>query len=219
MNYHAKEIEECNGCTIITLERVKTDQRRKRTKNSIRIWPVIAAVCVLGASLVFTLSREKKPSEAQEANATEQVVTLSKLAAEHSMEKPAIISAVELLGNEVDEVDEPAAPTSIGWFIVTAYCACEKCCGKTPDDPWYGITATGTRATEGRTVAVDPRVIPLGGTIYFEGPNGLVGGYIAEDTGGAIKGNRIDLYFDSHEDALEWGVRELEVFVMPEEVA
>lgn len=101
---------------------------------------------------------------------------------------------------------------SMGTFKVTAYCACEKCCGKTPDDPWYGITATGTKAKEGRTIAVDPKVIPYGTVVYFEGPDGLVSGYVAEDCGGAIKGNDIDLYFDSHAEALQWGVRDLEVF-------
>lgn len=97
-------------------------------------------------------------------------------------------------------------------FTITAYCACPSCCEKDPSDPWYGITATGTRATEGRTIAVDPKVIPYGTKVRFIGPDGQMHEYIAEDCGGAIKGNRIDLYFDSHQDALRWGVRQLEVF-------
>ena len=96
---------------------------------------------------------------------------------------------------------------SLGWFTITAYCPCEKCCGEWAD----GITATGTIATQGRTVAVDPSVIELGSVVYFEGIDGF-GGYVAEDTGGAIKENRIDIYFDNHQDALEWGVKEIEVF-------
>ena len=99
---------------------------------------------------------------------------------------------------------------SLGRFTITAYCPCEKCCGKWSD----GITATGTTATEGRTVAVDPSVISLGSVVYFEGVDGLVSGYVAEDTGGAIKGNKIDLFFDSHQDALDWGIKEVEVFEM-----
>ena len=219
MNYHATEIEERNGCTIVTLERVNVPQNRKCRKNYTRLFAVIAAVGALSASLVFTLFGEKSAPQAQEPNATAQVITLHDIAEAYSEKKAETDHNAERVYYEAGEVDEPVVPTSIGWFTITAYCACEKCCGKTPDDPWYGITATGTRATEGRTVAVDPRVIPLGGTIYFEGPTGLIGGYIAEDTGGAIKGNRIDLYFNSHEAALEWGVRELEVFVMPEEAA
>lgn len=89
-------------------------------------------------------------------------------------------------------------------FKVTAYCACVKCCGKSD-----GITASGTKATQGRTIAVDPRYYPYGTEIILNGKT-----YIAEDCGGAIKGNRIDLYFDSHQDALEWGVRYIEGVVV-----
>lgn len=111
-----------------------------------------------------------------------------------------------------EEAEEPEL-VSLGEFTVTAYCACERCCGKWAD----GITAAGTEATEGRTVAVDPEVIGLGETVYFAGADGLVGGYVAEDTGGAIRGRRIDLYMDSHEAALEWGVQDREVFAIAHE--
>lgn len=83
-------------------------------------------------------------------------------------------------------------------YTVTAYCGCAKCCGKTD-----GITATGTQATEGRTIAVDPSIIPYGTTVYINGQ-----AFVAEDCGGAIKGNHIDMYFNSHDAALEWGVRQ-----------
>ena len=96
---------------------------------------------------------------------------------------------------------------SIGFFVATAYCPCEKCCGVWAD----GVTATGTKATQGKTIAVDPSFIELGSVVYFDGIDGF-GGYVAEDIGGAIKGNRIDIYFDNHKDALEWGVKEIEVF-------
>ncbi|MCM3786482.1 ubiquitin-like domain-containing protein [Neobacillus mesonae] len=62
-------------------------------------------------------------------------------------------------------------------------------------------TASGTRVQEGRTIAVDPDVIPLGWWVYIEG----VGFRRAEDTGGAIKGNKIDVYYDSLEQALNFG--------------
>lgn len=84
-------------------------------------------------------------------------------------------------------------------FTVTAYCPCEKCCGEYAN----GYTATGAKATQGVTIATDPDVIPMGTEVEIDGHI-----YIAQDVGGAISGNRIDLYFDSHEDALRWGVRE-----------
>lgn len=77
----------------------------------------------------------------------------------------------------------------------TAYCPCEKCCGKT-----NGITATGTKATAGRTIAVDPKQIPYGTEVVIDGHT-----YVAEDCGGAIKGDHIDIFFDRHEDALAFG--------------
>jgi 3D (Asp-Asp-Asp) domain-containing protein len=77
-----------------------------------------------------------------------------------------------------------------------------KCCGKTD-----GITSTGTEATQGRTIAVDPKKIPYGTEVEIEG----VGVRVAEDCGGAIKGNRIDLYFDSHQEALNFGRQTLQV--------
>jgi 3D (Asp-Asp-Asp) domain-containing protein len=80
----------------------------------------------------------------------------------------------------------------------------------TPSDPGCtGITATGTVAGHG-TIAVDPSVIPFGTTVYIPG----YGVAIAEDTGGAIIGHRIDVCFESTDDALEWGVQNLSVYIL-----
>ncbi len=62
-------------------------------------------------------------------------------------------------------------------------------------------TASGTRVTEGRTIAVDPNIIPIGWWVYIEG----IGFRRAEDTGGAIKGNKIDVYYDSLKSAMNFG--------------
>lgn len=62
-------------------------------------------------------------------------------------------------------------------------------------------TASGTRVTEGRTIAVDPSIIPMGWWVYIEG----IGFRRAEDTGGAIKGNKIDVYYDSLKAAMNFG--------------
>lgn len=95
--------------------------------------------------------------------------------------------------------------TAMGNFKLTFYCACSSCSGG------YGAgTATGTRCTEGRTIAVDPRVIPLGSKVYIEG----FGDFIAEDTGGAIKGNKIDIYLNDHDRCYAMGVTHANVYVM-----
>lgn len=90
---------------------------------------------------------------------------------------------------------------------VTAYCSGPCCCGEYAD----GFTATGKEAlVENRIVAVDPGVIPLHSKICIEG----LGIYNAEDVGGMIKGNHIDILMESHDKALEWGVRERVVTVL-----
>lgn len=94
---------------------------------------------------------------------------------------------------------QEAAQTQEQTFTVTAYCPCEKCCGEYAN----GYTATGAKATQGVTIAADPDVLPMGTEIELDGHT-----YTVQDTGGAIAGNRLDLYFESHEDALQWGVRE-----------
>lgn len=106
------------------------------------------------------------------------------------------------------QLPEEPELVSLGVYTITAYCACPICCGKEADDPLYGITATGTTATEGRTIAVDPTVIPYGTVVYIDGQ-----AYVAEDCGGGIQDRQIDLYFDDHEAARKWGVQEKEVFI------
>lgn len=72
-----------------------------------------------------------------------------------------------------------------------------------------GLTFTGLKAQRG-VVAVDPTVIPLGTKLYIEG----YGEGIAADIGGAIKGNRIDLCFDTYEEAIQWGRRTVKVYIL-----
>ena len=93
--------------------------------------------------------------------------------------------------------------------IVTAYCPCSICCGKSD-----GITKSGTIAKEHQTIAVDPEVIPLGSQVYLEG----LGTFIAEDTGGAIKGNRIDIFMQDHNQALQFGVRKTKAYLINQKI-
>ncbi len=95
--------------------------------------------------------------------------------------------------------------TSTGGAVykITAYCPCSKCCGKTT-----GRTASGTQATAGRTVAASGK--------FAFGTKLNIGGhvYTVEDRGGAINGNKIDIFVNSHAEALQWGVRYLPVSVV-----
>lgn len=144
---------------------------------------------VLMASAVIcsvTASAEDAPAEPQEA-VCERVL-------------PQPMQTMPEATIEVEEAEE-APPAPVGHTIqhvkVTHYC-CEKrdhICGNGD-----GLTATGTHVTAGRTVAVDPSVIPYGSRVVINGHE-----YIAEDCGGAIKGDRIDVAVGTHKEALEKG--------------
>lgn len=94
----------------------------------------------------------------------------------------------------------------LGRYKLTAYCPCEKCCGTNT-----GKTATGTTATQGRTIGVNPKDIPYGTIVEIDGKE-----YVAEDTGGAIGSKHIDVYFDNHADALDFGVQYADVYKVVE---
>lgn len=89
-------------------------------------------------------------------------------------------------------------------FKVTAYCPCAKCCGRFAS----GYTASGTKATAGRTVAASSQ-FAFGTKLLINGVT-----YTVEDRGGAIQGNKIDIYCNTHAEALAWGVKYLPVQVV-----
>lgn len=102
---------------------------------------------------------------------------------------------------------EPEEPDWIE-YVVTAYCGCEKCCGK-----WATIaplaTASGWGAQAGVTIAADESY-PFGTVLYLEG----LGERVVMDRGSAIVGNHLDLYFDTHEEACAWGMRTVRGYVV-----
>lgn len=117
----------------------------------------------------------------------------------------------EMQVNTIEEPEaEPKEPTAtlIGTFTLVHYCNCVKCTGTSSNQP----TASGRYPESGVTVAVDPKVIPLGTRLRIAVPCGdrnyamYRANARADDTGGSIKGNKIDVYVDSHEEALKLGV-------------
>lgn len=134
---------------------------------------------------------------------------------------PATVSAAfedqEEAAAQVNEAEEEPPASYLGEFRITHYCACERCCGKDEDDPWYGITATGTVATEGRTIAVDPDVIPYGSRVAVFYDDGRIVEYVAEDCGGAVDGLEVDVFITDHDRANELGVKSGSVYIVNEE--
>lgn len=96
-------------------------------------------------------------------------------------------------------------------FTVTAYTAGAESTGKLPDDPAYGVTASGARVTSGRTIACPPS-LPFGTRVSIEG----VGERTCEDRGGAIVEGRLDVYMPKLADALAFGRQELGVTIINE---
>ena len=117
---------------------------------------------------------------------------------------------IEIEIDKDGDTNQAVKPVSLGNFKLTAYCSCSLCCGKwalnRPNGVVYG--AIGEELKEGYSIAVDPNVIPYRTEVVIDGHT-----YKAQDCGGAIKGNRIDVYFEDHNDALEFGVKYAEVFI------
>lgn len=109
---------------------------------------------------------------------------------------------------------EPVIEEETEWMIfkATAYCPCEKCCGKWAKNRHNGIvyTANGEVAKEGVTIAADWDVLSPGTEVEIEG----IGTRKVQDRGGAIRGNRIDIYFKTHEQALKFGVQEVQLRII-----
>ena len=117
-------------------------------------------------------------------------------------------------GTTTSPADDPkeAAEQSGEWqtvrMRVTAYCPCPKCCGQYSD----GITACGHKILPGDTFVAADKRYPFGTKMTIPGYNN---GQAVEvlDRGGAIRENRLDVFFHSHEEALKWGVKYLDVKV------
>lgn len=104
-----------------------------------------------------------------------------------------------------DAADAPLSVVSLGTYRITGYCGCEKCSGG------HTLTSSGTVPTANHTISADLSQLPLGTRLMI---NGLV--YTVEDEGSSVRGNVLDIYYDSHEEALANGVFEAEVFLLNE---
>lgn len=171
----------------------RTREQRKADESAL-----IAAACLGATVLLIVIS----------------ILATSAQAVEASPEESSVVS------EEYDPAwDIPAAESAVcndvflGEYTLTAYCACSRCCGVWAN----GCTATGALATEGRTIAVDPDVIPYGSRVTLIWPDGTQHSYIAEDCGGGVNGNHIDVFFNDHQAARVFGVQSAMVYLEAEE--
>lgn len=128
------------------------------------------------------------------------------------------VATTTLTPSSAPELEPKPELIELGEFKTTAYCTCVTCCGIWSQDhpsrvgtDYAQKTASGTVPTAGRTISVDPDVIPLGTVVVIDGHE-----YVAEDTGSAVKGNIIDIYFAFHEGACEYGVQNKTIYIKGE---
>jgi 3D (Asp-Asp-Asp) domain-containing protein len=132
-------------------------------------------------------------------------------------EEQIIIPTNKIIAVGTGELKETQKPPRLSDFTssnrlvmeATAYTSGFESTGKHPGHPAFGITASGLPAGR-EVVAVDPNVIPLGTRLYVEG----FGEVVAGDTGSAIRGNRIDVYFEDVTDAINFGRQDLVVYIL-----
>ena len=184
------------------MKRLTREERRRIQRRSANLKFLIFFLIVLslGFALGYTVAHAQDCAD----QSTEQEVPQDILATETPQD------AAERPAEDYSSLDRLEL---IGTFTATAYCPCVKCCGIWSEDhpsrgeDYVQKTRAGTIPEEGRTIAADWDVLPEGSEVILDGHT-----YIVEDRGGAVKGNSIDIFFESHEAAVEFGVQEVELY-------
>jgi len=122
-----------------------------------------------------------------------------------SVNKPAVKVAEKPASTVSRGTTAPSRTGKVITMVSTAYDGCYEC-----NKPYYGYPSYIGLPLKHGIVAVDPKVIPMGTRLYVEG----YGDAIAADQGNAIKGNRIDLFFDTHQQALNYGMKTVKVTIL-----
>lgn len=192
---------------------------KNKTRRQVTL--VIILLLAVASAIFITYIMGAKPAASQNAVLiSEEIVQLK----QQEVVKPISVAVANPAPKE-----EPIVETCKEIFVVTAYDLSVGSCGKPIGDPEYGITATGYNLSDhtwesARTVSVDPRVIPLGSKVkvtflnsQYQKYNGV---YTARDTGGAIKGNKIDFFIGDFKDnsdsevAYDFGRQQAEVEII-----
>ena len=194
------------ACLRDTQWRLERDRRRSREAKKMRQILLVAyligflAVLVLAATMVVTGNAEEPDAQ-----------IVSDTLYDHS---PIAEEFHEDFENEKIEQALLAKATRLDNVVVTHYCSelRRHICG-TGD----GITASGRRVTPYVSVAVDPTVIPLDADVLVDYGDGEIHYYRSDDTGAWINGNHIDLAVETHDEALQMGIKTATVYWVKEE--
>ena len=180
-------------------EERKKDQKDKRTD----FWMFICLIfcfIVLIFSLVDALHEDE---HVEPVEVVEQSVQYSQTSVRGDNIPASGYSSLDMM------IEDGEYPENRAIFKVTHYCGCSICCGKwSSGSESDAVGAKGTKLKAYQSIAVDPKVIPLG-TILHDSTGKQ---YVAEDTGSAINGYRIDIFTGNHQEAKELGVKEIELY-------
>lgn len=179
---------------------------------------LLVIVCVLSFIAGSAYTKAGRPITLFNATVTETQADTQPLSNESEVEaeiiRPAANSAALTMPSkpEDEQKAETKSEPSDEWRIVkmrvTGYCPCSKCCGEYAD----GITANGHKIRPGDTFVAADKRYSFGTEMVIEGySNGQTIKVL--DRGGAIRGNKLDAFFHTHQEALEWGVRHIDVKV------
>lgn len=159
-------------------------------------------------SAVQTATLTQRSKETGERELPKELLAVEEAYTPAAEQEPTV-RTVTVNGQEMELVPatESVGMVALGTFRVTHYCPCVQCCGKSD-----GITASGREVIPYYSIAVDPSVIPLGTVVYLDYGDGVLHEARADDTGGAINGNVIDICVATYEEAVRMGVRSATVY-------
>lgn len=223
-----RKIKECVELTILAARKLFRYSRRT-------FYLIIFATILILVTLILLVQFSKKQSEVliipDRGSISKRYITgqseifdtikFKEITTTYKEVTEVAKAATERVTERITEIDttvreEHKTETSTSeWitFNITAYCSCTKCCGQWGvSDPEKSKTATGVKPVQGRTIAADWDCYPPGTTIEIKG----LGTFTVEDKGGGIKGNKIDMYFTTHSDALKFGRQYIEGRVISE---
>lgn len=195
----------------ITIHHEESQEERNRReateRREVRFWYAAAVLVLLLLALCWKAVEARGTRETEKAEEPAAGPVVQMLQLDSGVSKPEkTVSPRAVSGAETAEPDPGhlISDCTITYFCAEAY---PHICG-TGD----GLTATGSKVQPGLTCAVDPDVIPLGSTVIVDFGDGALHTYRAEDTGGTVRGNHVDLCVASHREAELLGVMRAAVY-------
>ena len=182
------------------MNRKREDRKQDRKDKRTDFW---MSVCLFFCFIILILSLVDAFHEDEPIEVVEQSIQYSQTSVRGDNIPASGYSSLEMM------IEDGEYPKNKSMFKVTHYCGCSKCCGKwSSGSESDAVGANGTKLKAYQSIAVDPNVIPLG-TILHDSTGKQ---YVAEDTGSAIDGYRIDIFTGNHQEAKELGVKEIELY-------